>query len=318
LVVPVAANVVLVLLVLGVVTAALGADPERRPVAVAVALAVLLSLLGPVNLLTWRHPYVGYLVPTIFHNPTYTVMQPLALLLFLLVVRAPPEERSAALRHATALAVATVLCSLAKPSYILALLPVAALDSLRRAARGERRDALVEAVALVLPAVAVLGWQFRFEYASGSTSHLVLAPLAVMGHFTNYLFPKLVLSILFPLGLLLLYRREALADRGLCIAWGAFACGAGATYLLAETGPRFSHGNFVWSGDVCAFILLVASAAFLLRRKDARAALLGAPGRVRRRWLAAACLLALHALSGLYYYAHVLSAGSFHAVIWGN
>jgi hypothetical protein len=214
--------------------------------------------------------------------------------------------------------VATILCALAKPNFVLALVPVVALAAAVDATRGERRAAIVEVIGLVVPGAGVLVWQFLLAYSSGSTSHLVLAPLAVMGHFTKSAIPKLVLSILFPLGLILLYRREALADRGIRIAWGAFAFGAGATYLLAEEGPRFSHGNFVWSGHICAFVLLVASAAFLLRRKDARTALLGAPGLVEWRWLAAAGLLALHAVAGLHGYAHVLSAGSFQEVVWGS
>ena len=118
---------------------------------------------------------------------------------------------------------------------------------------------------MIFPAVLVLAWQYWVTYTSGEGG-VALAPLAVMKSYSNLLGLKLILSTWFPLVVTIIYLKEAIKDRWLVLGWLVFAVGAGYTYLLAETGNRFAHGNFGWSGEIANFILFTSATLFFARK----------------------------------------------------
>jgi hypothetical protein len=307
--IPTLASVGLACLAFHVVTRSLGHLPRRRSVVAAAAVALALCLVGPFSLWSWPNLYFGYLAPTVFHNPTYTVMQPLALLLAWLVLQTLRDNRNDG-RRSAGLAATTILSALAKPSYLLALIPALLVQQSWRAISGRERAAPALILWVVLPAVLVLAAQFLFTFGGGD-SRIVVAPLAAMHALSGQLLAKLVSSVLFPLVVLLLYGRAALEDENLRFAWIVSMFGMGCVYFLAETGSRAGHGNFLWTGYVCNSILIILSAGFLLRQRSARAALLCEPGRIDWRWAAAAAVFCLHFASGLAYYVGALSADTF-------
>ena len=78
------------------------------------------------------------------------------------------------------------------------------------------------------------------------------------------------------------------------LAWGAFAIGLFFSYFVAESGRRLGDGNFLWSGQMAAFMLFVVSAAFV-RAELARERLW--PGLARG--VIVAIVLAVHVESGI-------------------
>jgi len=233
-------------------------------------IAVGLALVSPLNLWSWPRLYLGYLNPTVFHNPTYLALKPFALLLFSLLAMPQPGEASSTAQK-WRLIFATTACLLAKPNFVLALLPVLPVFWLWEIRSGRRPAIALHIVGVILPAVIILLWQYSFCYHTAtqqSQSSIILYPFGVARCFSDHLLLKLLSSIAFPLVVISIYKQDALHDIPLRLGWLTFASALLMYYLLAERGPRFFHGNFVWGTYACNFILFVASAMFLLNRPD--------------------------------------------------
>jgi hypothetical protein len=50
------------------------------------------------------------------------------------------------------------------------------------------------------------------------------------------------------------------------MAWAVFVAGIALGYLFAESGASADHGNFLWSGQLAAFLLFAVSSLFVLRQ----------------------------------------------------
>jgi hypothetical protein len=268
-------------------------------------LALGLTVVAPLNWLTPgpREFYFGYIYATSFHSPTMLLLRPLALGLFLATVAAIDKRDGHQGMREAGLAVLTLSSALAKPSYVMCLVPaviILLLGEWRRLSRPPDSCRLL-VVGAVLPGLIVMVAQAWFTLSSPQMkpSRVVWAPLQVVFHHTHpdvaLVAAKLLLSIAFPLVVAAAFWRQAARDPGLRLAWLGLAAGAAYAYGLAETGARAAHGNFIWSGQAAAAVLFIASARFLL---DAWARSRDASGdRVRM----AACGIAfvLHVAAGL-------------------
>jgi hypothetical protein len=279
--------------------------PARTPFAGAAALALTLALMivTPVTFLSWssRNLYVGYLGVNTFHNPTIYLLRPLALLLWLRLAASRQDGDESASAWAggpevAAAAVLSVLCTLAKPSYGIVLLPALGLDSVWRWVRGRPIDVRLMVLGFAVPTMAVLAWQYGFSFGSAANAALAWAPLTVMSRFPGTP-ARVVLTVIFPATVYLTHGRRALRESSLNLAWLVFAIGVAYAYLLAETGRRTTHGNLIWSGQIAAFILFVTSALFALRNAADR-------GINIRVWAPCIAAFALHFVCGIYYLLH--------------
>jgi hypothetical protein len=289
-------------------------------------LTLALMMIMPMNIFTPNNLYLGYIATSLYFNPTYVVLKPLAVLVFMAIVGAfegyRPEDHTIRtgdnqpMRRGLQIigcAVITLLCVLAKPSYIICLLPALILVSAYRFVRRQHSDWLLIVNGVLLPAGLILFFQ---AILFGTTHSIVFAPLAAMQSVVRInpagsqgLVLKFGLAILFPLLVYLLYYKKAVRDPSLNLAWLTFGFGAAYMYLLGEGGSRLEHTNFFWSGHISLFIVFVISAVFFLREY-----------RSWRWWPPQViCLGAfgLHLISGLnWYYIHVTTLGM-HDVISG-
>jgi hypothetical protein len=276
---------------------------------VAAMVAFGLTLAAPLNWLTpaSREFYFGYVFPNALHNPTIVLLRPLALALFLacaacLTAKAPPSRA-----YAVGLGALTIACALAKPSYLICLLPALAAAWLLQGRPADRRWWAL-AAGVIVPGLLVAGAQAWFTLSTDrmEPTTIVFAPLKVVFMHTKrdaaMVALKLLLSIVFPLAVAAAFAREALQDAGLRLAWLTFLAGTVYAYGLAESGERAIHGNFLWSGQAAAAVLFAASGRFLLARRRQ-----GPQGRAR----GAACALAflLHVASGIGYAWHFARTG---------
>ena len=169
-----------------------------------------------------------------------------------------------------------VMSALVKPNFIIAFLP--ALGVLA-ALHGRRSDWHWLGLGFALPAVAVLAWQYNTLNAEGAG--VILAPLHVIGVYAPTdvvtLAWRLVASVLFPLAAVACFP-SVRWDRRVQIGWATFLIGAAFGYLLAE-GDRAADGNFLWSGQLAAFVLFVATAVAVLRAAAAGGAGASGPGK---------------------------------------
>lgn len=267
----------------------------------------LAAALLPVALLTvqpalpWgplaRDPWLfGYFPANQLHTPTTMFSKPFALALFAFGMRAVHGSRAG--RGAIALCAGVVIASaLVKPSFLIAFAPALGLMAI---ARRQQVNWIFVACGFVAPALILLGVQYLARYGSGDGVSVQLAPLLVLGLYgaptdAATLLLRLVASVLLPLAAVAFFPRAALRDPALRLAWLTFACGAAYAYLLAEGGGQADHGNFLWSGQLAAFVLFAVTVMFVLRQLVA-----AAPGKdIWLRGGACAALLAWHVASGV-------------------
>ena len=208
----------------------------------------------------------GYFPPNQWHSPTTLFSKPFALLLLGLgpMVVWPAHGTRANRTRILASAALVVMSGLVKPNFIMAFLPaLIALAVLHRRHTNWRWLCL----SFALPAIAVLAWYDVAYLRNTEGASVILAPLLAIGvHSPTDVVTLgwgLVASVLFPLAAVVCFP-SVRGDRRVQIGWVTFFIGAALGYLLAE-GGRPGHGNFLWSGQLAAFVLFAASAVAVLR-----------------------------------------------------
>lgn len=268
-------------------------------------------VIGPITLATWEKGdlYLGYVPLNPLHNPTALVLEPFALLAAWMAARMlfPGPEQVVTPRETAFTALLIVLSALAKPNYVIALLPAAGVITADRLWRKQPVRLKQVIWGIAIPSVAVLIWQYAFTYmfepydygVPTSDSTITLAPFEIMEAFArgSSLLVLFVSSIVFPTLVYAMYFKDAIRDRFFTLSFVVFLFGAFYTYFLAETGYRRGHGNFTWSGQIALLIWTIAALFFLVRQN--RPYLFGRGPKMQARAVIAYSALALHVLSGL-------------------
>jgi hypothetical protein len=240
-------------------------------------LSLALMVIAPFNLLT-PHLYFGYVAISVYHNASIALVRPLALLHFFFTTRLVAKTGSAIRRTILwSLPVLTILSALAKPNYVLALIPALAVWCGYRAFRKEPTDFGHIIGLIIAPALLVLGWQFAFTYLFPNpdieSSTVIFAPFKAYLTHSNNLALKFFLSILFPVAVAVCYGARFKSEPGYVLAWILFGAGLFFTYGFAEAGIRLTDMNFAWSGQITLFLLCVFSMLPLYRTVRDRGAL---------------------------------------------
>ena len=274
------------------------------------ALALCLAIIMPFNLLSHspHDLYYGYVPIHPYHNPTIVALKLFALVVAFFAVLAfmPPAERRPPWMLVF-VGVMTALSVIAKPNYVLALLPAMGVYWLYHFVYRKRPVDWGLLIAIGGVAVPILMWQYLFNYERSGEEYdsgIGFDPFYFFevhaGGVSWRLAVKFVLSILFPLVVYALYFPRARRDVGLNLTWLVFGVGAFHTYFLTETGFRATHGNFTWSGMITLLALFMLSVLFVLRQHPA---IWRGPFRVRdwRFWVCAG-VFGLHVASGVVWF----------------
>ncbi len=270
-------------------------DVRRAAWAITITIVAPVMALAPVDGLY----YYGYIGLANYHNPTIHLLRPFALVSFLFAIRALENSRSPFWMVLVSAGL-VILSALIKPNYALCILPALALLVGIRILRKLPVDWRLVLGGFVFPACLVLAVQGWITYAEGGS--IILLPFSVESAYSQYLLPKFLLSIAFPLGVLLVFFPQIREDQEMLLAWAAFAAGALQMYLLAESGDRLEHGNFRWSAQIGLFLLFAASARFLLRRAPA-------VGKSRmKHWLLVLVTYLPHVTAGAAYYLYSITS----------
>lgn len=219
--------------------------------------------------------YFTYLHSSPYHNPTFLLARPLVLLTTLLSIKVFDEERLD-LRMNLSITLLLIIGTLAKPNYMIAFLPAIVLFAGWHLYQKKHIQWKSLIFGIVIPSILLLLWQFSFTYlfetAYESTS-IVINPMAVffvhmqMANLNRIdILINLFLAIMFPLSLMLMYS-EARKDKLFIFSWLIFLVAMSQSYLLAETGDKLAHGNFLWGGHFALFILYVVSVITVAKLK---------------------------------------------------
>ena len=267
-----------------------------------VFLAISLTLVAPVMLLAFidHKFYFGYIGMASYHSPTVHLLRPFALLSFYFSVRAFRVPKSPPWMVLLASG-AMFFGMLAKPNYGIALIPALGVLALWFIWKKRPLDWWMLIVGQVVPFVLCLGVQAFLIYAikDADTAGVMIAPFLVESHWSSYLPLKFLLSILFPLAVLIVNWHSIRKSDEMILAWLAFFFSVVQLYLLAETGGRIVDGNFRWGAQIALFILFFTSLRSLIREEIQ----LNLPLRelMRKRWPIYALYL-VHLAAGIAYY----------------
>lgn len=272
--------------------------PERnRWIPIVLPLGIMLS--APVFLLALSDQrfYLGYLGINSYHNPTIFSLKPYAIITLFISAFAL-ERKKISTFQAIICFLAVLFSTLVKPSFIICLLPAIGIFFIWNIMRRNAFDWKVILFCIFLPSIFVLAYEYLSTYTGGDVG-IKLIPLVVMKNSSDFLLIKFLLSIWFPLAVLITYWKKAAEYFPLKLSWLVFFFGASYSYLLAESGWRIFHGNFTWSGEICMFVLFAVSTLFFFGQKNRTASI--------RKWV---IILTFgffpHILCGLIYYGYTL------------
>jgi hypothetical protein len=271
---------------------------------VTIGLTLVLLLVAPLYFLTPENTYFGYLAPYVYHNPTMLPLRALALPVFFAAASVftlkTPAHFSQRIFPILAIAALTIACILAKPSFLMILLPALMLVTAIQLLRRQPVDGFMLLSGIVIPGGLLLAYQA----ATNTRGGLAFSPLTTVNLWAEEFNPlanqnvllKILLSTAFPLSVYAAYFRQARGDVPFNLALLCAAIGAGFAYLLIDTGEP-SAGNLVWNGQIGVFVLFIAAALFWLKQ-----------ARREIRFGVCGMILALHVLCGIAWYALNLSA----------
>lgn len=278
---------------------------------------VTAGILTPILLIVWPIPlpmfydaeryfslgrgdvYAGYLAPNSFHNPTMLTLKAMSVPLCWIVMDEKRLRSSFLTAGSTWLAAALiVLSALAKPNFVICVLPAMAVWSGLLLIRKKRVNWIYLLGGILLPGMAILAWQYHSLFGL-STKAVSIAPFAVVSAQSIDVFQKFLLSLLFPMVIVLMFPRRAMSETGLRLAWLLFAFGCLYHYTFLEANDRWWHGNFRWSAEMGIFVLFLYSTAFLLKRTiEGGFQSAGTAARIALTWV----VFGLHAVAGLIAY----------------
>ncbi len=281
-----------------------------------VALSLGLALAAPTMI--WPSEFmIGYLNSIVYHNPTLIALRLFAIPVswFAVVAFAERGRQTMAERYRMLLlCVALILTSImAKPSYIVALIPGCFAFAVWQLKQRRPVDWVLLIGGIMLPGLFLLNLQYNSVYVEHSNASKVAFGFLKFfeHHVPMAILPiRILFSLVFPLGVLLLYFNKARHDVNLMLSWVVFVVGALIALFVYETGPRESHGNFVWTGYIVTFVLMYASLSFVIEqavaelRAGSRRGVFGLPESDKVR--IALFLFGLHVISGFIYYAHFM------------
>lgn len=238
----------------------------------AVSISIALVFTGP--LLTpgiYSALYFGQISINVWHNATFILAMPFALVVCDCFLN----------RRRTGLGTLCLLASLCiKPSFAVAFLPTIVLMARPLGVP------LKTILAYALPACLLLAGQYVYQnttagsFDNAFSLDTVIRPLAVWGSRTDNVVRSLLVSIAFPLVIVLVRGEQLVMKKKILFSWILFIVALAPYVLLAENNARFAHGNFGWGAKAALFILFLHSyheaALFLrtMRRPSARAGLL--------------------------------------------
>lgn len=250
---------------------------------VCAVLAFGFGVMAPVFPLKWlfgpeTNPLLlGYVTPIVYHNPTIIVLRPFALILFLFIDNYVLGESDTVQKRTLYLfpigMIVTVLSGLAKPNYLIVVLPALTLWIAWSLLRRYPVNWQLGTLGILLPAILFLVWQFYFTYINPTeqlaNTGIMLAPFKevfyLSGGSRGMMLVRFGASVLFPVVVYVISWRSARQENDLNFAWLSFAIGIAYMYLIAESGERQGHGNFFWSAYISIFILNFVSLRFALK-----------------------------------------------------
>lgn len=270
------------------------------------AIALLPMLVGPITLFTYpERQYMGYITGNPYHNPTYLLMKPFALMIFILICDNLFKRRNWWVILVSS--IVFVLATLAKPSFTLSILPsiVFTLIVFRLKEWKKISPSYFLIVVVLVPVIVMLS-QYIIMYTGQRGDRVLLSPFEAILNYVPGIGSELLFalaSIVFPLTTTILYWKKIVRDFSMQLVWVNFGASMLLAYLFTEQTDMLSL-NFWWTAMMAVFLLFVVNIKFFVQeviqsKRDGKIFTL--------KTLLPGVLLSVHFLCGILFYISSLS-----------
>lgn len=273
---------------------------------ISVFVTLVILLVGPITLITYPYQqYIGYAAPNPFHNPTYTLLRPFALIWFFIIVDKIFDKSHPKFLLYTAIIV--YLATFAKPNFTLTILPsMLVVYLLFYKKRTKEINWPLVLISMGLVSVLALLAQYLLTYVHNGDQGIIFSPFTTVMYFARNYFEgmqKIVMSVAFPLAVLVVGWKDVKGRLDFRLALTNYLVAVLITVLFAEPN-RLDHGNFLWGPMAAAFILFVITAIFYTTQlfshiKDRV---------IQWKDFVPAVFLVIHLIYGIIYYLNALQA----------
>lgn len=255
-----------------------------------------------------RRLYLGQFPPNVWHNSTTIFLMPFALLLF---YRSYVFLRDGEMKLLPHLLILCIINILIKPSFCFVFLIVFPAFAIIRFGVSKKSQAAI-VLALFVGALILLQYLYIYKYATifdlytdRGRSDIKIAFLQVWRSFSRNILLSLIASLVFPLVSLVFYYKSLISSFFYRYAATSFVVALLIFMVLAESGGREFHGNFVWQVIMCTYLLFTVTLTEIAKKnlttplaaKHAKGALVALAG---------------HFGFGLVYLAKILILRSYH------
>jgi len=274
---------------------------------IAVGLFFCFAIPDPYLYFVLDRMYLGKFVPWVWHNSTTIMLFPFAILLFWKQYKILQNPNLITLSDAIAVSTLVAINLFIKPSFIFTYLPVTFFFIIAANKKSSHFNKILLHLTPILTAILIIPIQYYFIYilqaGAYENAHSGIsfgAPFAVLsGWIPAWFIPvSFVLSYALPLYSMIAYK-AIFRYIPFSYALALSIVGLGISAFITETGPRMSHGNFMWQNYICAFLVFLTTASFLSQK------FLTKKNRSRKDIIAIGFFL-LHALSGVLYLVKLL------------
>ena len=209
--------------------------------------------------------YIGYQSASIWHNSTYICMKFCGVLVMILYLILEEKYRTGlSVREWLLLAGAFVLVNAVKPSFSMVFMPVMAIYLLIDLFRKVPFFRVVLFGLTVIPSLLVILWQNMVLFGDETGNGIEIRfgyTLTLHGTHTKV---TLLLSVAFPLFVLLFMWKELFRDKWYLFSWIVWGVALVQVAFLSESGTRARDGNFMWGYSIGIFLILIWSVVKLL------------------------------------------------------
>ena len=224
--------------------------------------ALVCNIYMPIHMpLLNSSPYLGMFCFNLYHNSTYQTMKPFAVLSIIIFIKLFNKyyDKTISILEWISFASCLFITTWFKPSFMFGFAPcmlvVMIIDFIKR--KGKNILNYIIFGTTTFPAILLMLWQKTqlFDQQNG----LEFCFFKVWMLNTKNPLICLILSILFPLVVLIFSYKDLLVDKIYQFGWLFAVVNISIFAFLCESGGRFADGNLGWGAQIAVGILFITS-----------------------------------------------------------
>ena len=206
-------------------------------------------------------PYKGMLCSNLYHNSTYIAMKPFALLSVILSIKLMSKyhTKSISILDWSCFASCLFITTWFKPNFMFGFVPcmliIMIIDVIKR--KGKNILNYIIFGTTTFPAIGLMLLQKTQLF--DQQSNIKFGFFKVWRLYSNNPLISVILSLSFPLIILIFYYKDLLVDKIYRFGWLFAIINTSIFAFLYESGERFSHGNLGWGAQFASGLIFIIS-----------------------------------------------------------